>query len=137
METDINQLGFISFYSPIVHDAAGSATARPEYNGMLAFAMAGRGQLLKTNIHDKPAINFSALLHAGTGRARFSDGHQQGFGTRRRDPMPPSADFKTARGYRLPGLRSMRRRVSRSPAPRARGDGTWTAGAAEPLANGE
>lgn len=59
METDINQLGFISFYSPIVHDAAGVCSARPEYYGMLAFAMAGRGNLLKTSI-EKDDIDLTA-----------------------------------------------------------------------------
>jgi len=50
IETDINQLGFISHYSPIVHDVNGICSARPEYYGMLAFAMAGHGQLVKTSI---------------------------------------------------------------------------------------
>jgi len=59
METDINQLGFISFYSPIVHDAAGICSARPEYYGMLAFAMAGHGRLLKTSV-DKGDVNLAA-----------------------------------------------------------------------------
>jgi hypothetical protein len=59
METDVNQLGFISHYSPIVHDAAGLCSARPEYYGMLAFAMAGKGDLLKLAL-DKTDINLSA-----------------------------------------------------------------------------
>ena len=59
METDINQLGFISFYSPIVHDATGVCSARPEYYGMLAFAMAGHGQLLKAE-YDPGEINLTA-----------------------------------------------------------------------------
>lgn len=59
METDINQLGFISHYSPIVHDAAGNCTARAEYYGMLAFAMAGNGALLKLTL-EKGDINLSA-----------------------------------------------------------------------------
>ena len=59
LETDINQLGFISHYSPIVHDGAGKCSARPEYYAMLAFAMAGRGQLLKTQI-DAPKTNLAA-----------------------------------------------------------------------------
>lgn len=50
METDVNQLGFISHYSPIVHDAAGACSPRPEYYAMLAFAMAGRGTMLKTSV---------------------------------------------------------------------------------------
>jgi hypothetical protein len=59
METDVNQLGFISHYSPIVHDAAGLCRARPEYYGMLAFATAGKGDLLKLTL-DKTDINLSA-----------------------------------------------------------------------------
>jgi hypothetical protein len=59
METDINQLGFVSHYSPIVHDAAGHCSARPEYYGMLAFATAGKGDLLKI-ILDKTDMNLSA-----------------------------------------------------------------------------
>jgi hypothetical protein len=59
METDINQLGFISHYSPIFHDANGHCSARPEYYGMLAFAMAGRGEMLQIN-QNKPDINLSA-----------------------------------------------------------------------------
>jgi hypothetical protein len=59
METDINQLGFISHYSPIVHDEAGHCSARPEYYGMLAFALAGKGELLRFTL-EKPDINLSA-----------------------------------------------------------------------------
>ncbi len=46
METGVNQLGFISSYSPIGDDEHGRYTARPEYYGMLAFSLAGKGQLL-------------------------------------------------------------------------------------------
>ena len=59
METDINQLGWISHYSPIVHDAAGTCRARPEYYGMLAFSMAGKGALLKLALK-KSDINLTA-----------------------------------------------------------------------------
>jgi hypothetical protein len=64
METDVNQLGFISHYSPIVHDAAGQCSARPEYYGMLAFAMAGRGEMLKVAL-DKTEVNLSAYATRG------------------------------------------------------------------------
>lgn len=59
LETDINQLGWISHYSPIVHDAAGRCRARPEYYGMLAFALAGNGDLIKLNL-DKSDLNLTA-----------------------------------------------------------------------------
>jgi hypothetical protein len=59
METDINQLGWISHYSPIVHDQAGNCTVHPEYYGMLAFALAGHGDLLKLDL-EKNDLNLSA-----------------------------------------------------------------------------
>ena len=59
METDINQLGFISHYSPIVHDEAGRCSARPEYYGMLAFATAGKGDMVQLTL-DKDDINLTA-----------------------------------------------------------------------------
>jgi hypothetical protein len=59
METDINQLGWISHYSPIVHDAGGHCLARPEYYGMLSFALAGRGDLQGLHL-EKHDINLTA-----------------------------------------------------------------------------
>ncbi len=59
METDINQLGFVSHYSPIVHDSAGHCEVRPEYYGMLAFAMAGEGDMVNLTL-DNAGVNLSA-----------------------------------------------------------------------------
>ncbi len=42
METGVNQLGFISSYSPIGEDAGGNNHAGAPYYGMLAFAVASR-----------------------------------------------------------------------------------------------
>ncbi len=64
METDINQLGFISHYSPIVHDESWQCHARPEYYGMLAFALAAKGEMLKLTL-EKSAINLSAYATRG------------------------------------------------------------------------
>ena len=47
LETDINQMAWVSHYSPIFRDASGQLIARPEYYGMLAFAVAGKGALVK------------------------------------------------------------------------------------------
>jgi len=67
LQTDINQHGFISHYSPIVHDASGHCSARPEYYGVLAFAMAGKGELLKVDLN-KGAVNLTAYAtREGTG----------------------------------------------------------------------
>jgi Glycosyl hydrolase family 79 C-terminal beta domain len=50
METGVNQLGFISSYSPIGDDEQGHYSAKPEYYGMLAFSVAGRGERLQTEV---------------------------------------------------------------------------------------
>jgi len=40
----------VSHYSPIYRDAAGHLSARPEYYSMLAFALAGHGALIRTDL---------------------------------------------------------------------------------------
>jgi hypothetical protein len=50
METGVNHLGFISSYSPIGDDEHGHYSAAPEYYGMLAFSLAGRGDLLPVEV---------------------------------------------------------------------------------------
>jgi len=68
LETDLNQLGWISHYSPIVHDPTGNCTARPEYYGMLAFAAAGNGDLVKLTVDQPPGgINLSAYATKNPG----------------------------------------------------------------------
>jgi hypothetical protein len=47
-----------------VHDEAGHCSARPEYYVMLAFALAGKGELLKLTL-EKPGINLSAYATRG------------------------------------------------------------------------
>jgi hypothetical protein len=57
METGVNQLGFISSYSPIGDDEQGHYEARPEYYGMLAFSLVGHGDLLLAEVDtNRPAI---------------------------------------------------------------------------------
>jgi hypothetical protein len=48
VETGINHLDFVSSYSPIGEDGSGRVSVKPEYYGMLAFALGGSGQLLRT-----------------------------------------------------------------------------------------
>jgi hypothetical protein len=50
METGVNQLGFISSYSPIQDDERGHYTAAPEFYGMLAFTHAATGELIDNQL---------------------------------------------------------------------------------------
>jgi len=50
METGVNQLGFISSYSPIGDDQHGHYVAAPEFYGMLAFALGSAGELVDSQL---------------------------------------------------------------------------------------
>ena len=50
METGVNQLGFISSYSPIGDDERGHHVAAPEFYGMLAFAQGTDGELVESQL---------------------------------------------------------------------------------------
>ncbi len=61
VETDVNHLAWVSHYSPVVHDAAGVCSARPEYYALLAFAMAtGDGGRLLQVQPDVAGVNATA-----------------------------------------------------------------------------
>lgn len=63
IETGINQLGFISSYSPIEDDSKGMNTAGPPYYGMLAFAAASADcpEMLPIDF-DTKGINMTAYV---------------------------------------------------------------------------
>ena len=56
METGVNQLGFISSYSPIGDDEHGRYVAKPEYYGLLAFALFGQGALLEVAVEGDSSL---------------------------------------------------------------------------------
>jgi hypothetical protein len=62
METGVNQLGFVSSYSPIGDDGHGHYSARPEYYGMLAFSHAARGTQRICHPDASSAIEESTLV---------------------------------------------------------------------------
>lgn len=59
METGVNHLGFLSYYTPIGVDPAHNFIATPLYYGMLAFSQASRGRLLASTL-DPGGLNVSA-----------------------------------------------------------------------------
>src|ERR1700722_3215732 len=50
METGVNHLGFLSYYTPIGVDSARKFIATPLYYGMLAFGMASRGERVELTL---------------------------------------------------------------------------------------
>lgn len=71
IETGINQLGFISSYSPIQDDQKGMNTAGPSYYGMLAFAaaVADCDEVLPIDI-DAHGINMTTYVLGTGGKPR-------------------------------------------------------------------
>ncbi|MBV9769437.1 MAG: hypothetical protein JOZ32_07690 [Bryobacterales bacterium] len=59
METGVNHLGFLSSYSPIGVDSSGAYRAQPLYYGMLAFALASRGERVSLNL-EPSGLNITA-----------------------------------------------------------------------------
>jgi Glycosyl hydrolase family 79 C-terminal beta domain len=59
METGVNHLGVISKYTPISDDLAGHHGAAPEYYGLLAFALAAKGEQIAVSC-DAGGINLTA-----------------------------------------------------------------------------
>jgi Glycosyl hydrolase family 79 C-terminal beta domain len=72
IETGVNQLGFVSSYSPIQDDGRGMNSAGVPYYGMLAFATAFAGchQLLPLKAGDGSSDTFAAYVLGAGGKAR-------------------------------------------------------------------
>ena len=69
IETGVNQLGFISHYSPIQDDGKGKNSAGVPYYGMLAFSMAlvGCREVLPIDL-DTAGLNLTAYVLGATGK---------------------------------------------------------------------
>ena len=83
METGVNQVGFISFYSPIGDDERGAYNAAPEYLGMRAFVQASQGRLISAE-YDPGAINLVAYAVENRSRQMTVNHRQQRRHTRSR-----------------------------------------------------
>ncbi len=70
IETGVNQLGFISSYSPIGDDEKGNYSAQPLYYGMLAFASIGHGALVQAE-YEAGGMNLAAYAVKGSEGRRF------------------------------------------------------------------
>ncbi len=130
METDINQLGFISFYSPVVHDDAGICRARPEYYGMLAFAMAGHGQLLKTE-YDAGEINLTAYATQDDHATIFVTVINKDFTRDAIIECPLPEGYKKAEAFRLTGPAVDAKSGATFAGSPVADNGAWTPGAPE------
>jgi hypothetical protein len=68
IETGVNQLGFVSSYSPIRYDPQGRAAAGAPYYGMLAFAASGAagGEVLPLTLDPAPSALSAYAMARGS-----------------------------------------------------------------------
>jgi hypothetical protein len=59
IQTGVNQLGFLSWYSPIAVNSAGAYKAQPIFYALLAFSLSGPGELVRV-ITDRGSFNLTA-----------------------------------------------------------------------------
>lgn len=72
LQTGINHLGRLSYYSPITDDGAGHYGAAPEYYGLLAFAQIGAGEQLGVDV-TRGAVNLTAYaVRRGDGQVTLA-----------------------------------------------------------------
>jgi hypothetical protein len=133
LQTDINHLGWISHYSPIVHDAKGICTARPEYYGMLAFAMAAQGDLLKLTLRTS-ALNLSAYATRTPQGSLWVTVINKDLSRDAAVQVTLPDGYATAEAFRLSGPSLQSKDHVTFAGAEVAADGTWTAGPAEPLA---
>jgi hypothetical protein len=68
METGVNHLGRISYYTPIGDDLQGRYSAAPEYYGLLAFAQAGKGETVAARC-EAGGVNMTAYAVRQSGNS--------------------------------------------------------------------
>ena len=132
METDVNQLGFVSHYSPIFRDGNDQLSARPEYYGMLAFAMAGRGSLVKVTASETP-INFRAYATKNAEGAVWVTLVNKDLARAANIELTLPDGFTTAEAFRLTAASAQSKGGVTLAGAQVSPAGTWTPGAAEKI----
>jgi hypothetical protein len=103
IQTGVNHLDFVSYYSPIRNDPDGTASIGPEYYGMLAFAQASQGDRIALD-YDTGGVNLTAyailddhghLMLTLINKDRNADADIT---------MTTGQTFQTATAWRLKGL---------------------------------
>lgn len=132
METGINQLDFVSYYSPIRNDANGAVAVAPEYYGMLAFAQGSNGDRIALD-YDPTGVNFTAY-------AATTDPGDLAVTLINKDPninihitIETDRSFQNGAALRLKGRALDSGEAVTLGGSTVAADGRWTPGEVEPL----
>jgi hypothetical protein len=103
MQTGVNHLDFVSYYSAIRNDANGAASIGPEYYGMLAFAQASKGERIALD-YDADGLNFTAYAVLGDHRDLMVTLINKDQNAAADITMTTGQTFRNATAWRLKGL---------------------------------
>src|SRR5580700_9653361 len=103
MQTGVNHLDFVSYYSPIRDDPNGAASIGPEYYGMLAFAQASKGERIALD-YDADGLNFTAYAVLGDHRDLMVTLINKDRNAGADITMTTGQTFQTATAWRLKGF---------------------------------
>lgn len=131
IETGVNQLGFVSSYSPIRRREGGGYLAMPVYYGMLAFAQAGKGRCVAVNC-DAAGANVTAYAAAWrTGLSVTVINKERSIDAEVNLSIPKNLDRAVVLRLSAPSLQSKEGVTLGGSAVAT--NGTWQPGAAEVL----
>lgn len=124
IQTDVNQLGFQSHYSALFRNPDNTLSVRPSYYGMLAFSLAGKGELLKvsTSVHE---LNLTAYATKNTNDAIWVTVINKDLESHAKIEIPLPDCYKIAEVFRLeaPSVESIKD-ISLAGA-KVTADGSW------------
>jgi Glycosyl hydrolase family 79, N-terminal domain len=103
MQTGINHLDFVSYYSAIRNDANADVSIGAEYYGMLAFAQAGKGERIALD-YDAEGMNLAAYAVLGDHGHLVVTLINKDQNTDAAVTMTTGQTFQTATALRLKGL---------------------------------
>jgi hypothetical protein len=103
MQTGVNHLDFVSYYSPIRNDPNGAVSIGPEYYGMLAFAQAGKGERIALD-YDADGMNLTAYAVLGDHGHLMVTLINKDRNAGADITMTTGQTFQTATAWRLKGL---------------------------------
>lgn len=132
IETGVNQLGFISSYSPIAKNERGEYAAKPDYYGMLAFAQAARGQRLAVP-YEAAGVNLSAYAVLGDRGGTTVTLINKDASRSVEANISLDQHFREAHVLRLQAPSPQSKTGAVLGGSPVRGDGLWSATHAEPL----
>lgn len=130
METGVNHLGKISYYTPINDDLAGHYSAAPEYYGLLAFAQVAQGERVAVEVAAN-GVNLTAYgVKSGNGLALAVINKDAAQGA---TVSLQARRFTKGRVMRLTGRALDAKDGIKLGGTSVGGDGAWTGAASEPL----